>query len=384
MFHDVDRIKDLDWCGYLLRSLVTTHRGWAVNKTRKFTGPLLFLTLLYVDRVVVGARDVPRTIPTLNEWSAELIKAREAHEITTQGFGHGQLDAPLHTANIHARHTEPSVADPQVQADPLPEAHEITTQGFGHGQLGAPLHTANIHARHTEPSVADPQVQPDPLPEAHEITTQGFAHGQLGAPLHTANIHARHTEPSVADPQVQADPLPIQAQLNPPRGTPMGIVKDFETTTGELLSVVERVVAMVRQHPNQTHEDPNFARVAQATKLLLRLTEDQPKGVYDRVANDPQTSDPSTAQHDEAFWHDPDNIRALEEAEMAALRASAVPDIPTFSPGLTQDLPVHEHGGDITTDLDMPSFSLGFTQEQCVQGQGVNTTIDLNLVTPPP
>lgn len=47
MFHDVDRIKDLDWCGYLLRSLVTTHRGWAVNKTRKFTGPLLFLTVSY-------------------------------------------------------------------------------------------------------------------------------------------------------------------------------------------------------------------------------------------------------------------------------------------------------------------------------------------------
>nr|GME09555.1 uncharacterized protein LOC109150699 isoform X4 [Ipomoea batatas]GME15515.1 uncharacterized protein LOC109150699 isoform X4 [Ipomoea batatas] len=44
MFRDVNKIKDLDWCGYLLCSLVATHKCWIYYKTRKFTRPLLFLT----------------------------------------------------------------------------------------------------------------------------------------------------------------------------------------------------------------------------------------------------------------------------------------------------------------------------------------------------
>lgn len=45
MFHDFDRIKDLDWCTYLLRSLVDTRGSWSQDAPRKYTGPLLFLTV---------------------------------------------------------------------------------------------------------------------------------------------------------------------------------------------------------------------------------------------------------------------------------------------------------------------------------------------------
>lgn len=45
MFRDVNKIKDLDWCGYLLRSLVAAHGFWKQDKTSKVTGPLTFLTV---------------------------------------------------------------------------------------------------------------------------------------------------------------------------------------------------------------------------------------------------------------------------------------------------------------------------------------------------
>lgn len=85
MFRDVNRITDLGWCEYLLRSLVTAHGPWTQDRSRKFTGPLLFLTLLYVDRLVVGGRDVPRSVPTLNGWTSELLKARRHARLLHKG-----------------------------------------------------------------------------------------------------------------------------------------------------------------------------------------------------------------------------------------------------------------------------------------------------------
>ncbi|XP_019164692.1 PREDICTED: uncharacterized protein LOC109160887 [Ipomoea nil] len=95
MLSNVDRIKDLDWCGYLIQSLVSTHRSWTEDSSRKFIGPLLFLSLLYLDRVAVGMREVPRTVPLVAVWTTDFIKAREWSELTSGGFGQGQLDAPL-------------------------------------------------------------------------------------------------------------------------------------------------------------------------------------------------------------------------------------------------------------------------------------------------
>lgn len=42
---DVERIRELDWCGYLLKRLVKTHHDWVDDKMQRFTGPILFLTV---------------------------------------------------------------------------------------------------------------------------------------------------------------------------------------------------------------------------------------------------------------------------------------------------------------------------------------------------
>ncbi|KAH6824982.1 hypothetical protein C2S53_020137 [Perilla frutescens var. hirtella] len=86
---DVDNVADYDWCDYLLRCLVEHTLIWQKNKDKHFTGPILFLTLLYVDRVVLYRRVVPRSIPAINGWTYRLLCKRETAEIKSGGFGGG-------------------------------------------------------------------------------------------------------------------------------------------------------------------------------------------------------------------------------------------------------------------------------------------------------
>ncbi|KAH6781073.1 hypothetical protein C2S52_012310 [Perilla frutescens var. hirtella] len=50
--------------------------------------------LFYVDRVVLGYRTVPRSIPTTIKWTNELITARQSMEVAGGGFGEGFPDKP--------------------------------------------------------------------------------------------------------------------------------------------------------------------------------------------------------------------------------------------------------------------------------------------------
>nr|GLL44693.1 hypothetical protein Itr_chr13CG13400 [Ipomoea trifida] len=76
---------------------------------------------------------------------------------------------------------------------------------------------------------------------------------------------------------------------------------------------------MVRQNNTQAYGDCNFRRVAEASKLLLGVTQNAPKGTYSTIDEELHMLSQSTIEHDDAFWKNPDNIRALERAEQAAL-----------------------------------------------------------------
>ncbi|XP_031106756.1 uncharacterized protein LOC116011343 [Ipomoea triloba] len=92
---DTLEIANLNWCQYVIHSLVATQPAWKARKTQRFTGPLVFLTVLYVDRVQAGACTVPRTLPAFVGWDSELLKQREELEVTSGGFGRGTIVEPL-------------------------------------------------------------------------------------------------------------------------------------------------------------------------------------------------------------------------------------------------------------------------------------------------
>ncbi|KAK9676018.1 hypothetical protein RND81_11G048400 [Saponaria officinalis] len=73
----VDEIPQYNWCEFVLTSLRTCQKSWVnTNKKGYVTGPLLFLMLVYVDRVVHETRYVDRDYFTLVGWSTPHLNAR--------------------------------------------------------------------------------------------------------------------------------------------------------------------------------------------------------------------------------------------------------------------------------------------------------------------
>nr|GMD63636.1 uncharacterized protein LOC109154771 [Ipomoea batatas] len=93
-FEDVTKIGDLNWCEYIRRTLVSSKVAWTKKTAQKFIGPIIFLTIFYVDRVVLYNRPIPRQMPALKGWTTQLLNQREKNEISSGGFGYGYIDEP--------------------------------------------------------------------------------------------------------------------------------------------------------------------------------------------------------------------------------------------------------------------------------------------------
>ncbi|CAA0819565.1 Unknown protein [Striga hermonthica] len=97
MLDDLTKVCNMNWCSYMIRCLVDTKRSWdSSGKQKKYTGPLLFMTLFYVDKVVLSMRSVSRSFPIFLSWTNESLKNRERDKIASGGFGRGYVDADMH------------------------------------------------------------------------------------------------------------------------------------------------------------------------------------------------------------------------------------------------------------------------------------------------
>ncbi|XP_019179565.1 PREDICTED: uncharacterized protein LOC109174777 [Ipomoea nil] len=213
---EVDKIRDLDWCGYLLKRLVKTHHDWAEDKMQRFTGPLLFLLLFYIDRVALGPRVIPRSVPALIGWTGKLLKERESAEIRAGGFGIGCV------------------------LEPLRDVIEIEE----HEALGG-------------------------------STKQGFS-----------------------------ELLKAKSKL--------------------IVSTVEELIAMAKEAPDGTFENPHFKEALDATEKLFGM----------RRSQQPLTIQTGT-QDDEAFWVE--TIAVADEIEVGYKTTEEGFEPPSFSLGLTQE-----------------------------------------------
>ncbi|GER41648.1 E3 ubiquitin-protein ligase [Striga asiatica] len=88
-FSNTSAARHLNWCDYVLECLVNHHLTWAKNKKKSFNGPIFFLMMFYVDRVVIYKRIVPRGLPLVRGWTNKLLRDRQKTEIRSGGFGGG-------------------------------------------------------------------------------------------------------------------------------------------------------------------------------------------------------------------------------------------------------------------------------------------------------
>ncbi|GER47293.1 E3 ubiquitin-protein ligase [Striga asiatica] len=105
MLDDLSTVANMNWCSYMIRCLVDSKRSWEANGKRKYTGPLLFLTLFYADKVVLSVRSVARVFPTFKSWSNESLRDRERDEIASKAFGRGFVDSDM-CVNVTSPHSD--------------------------------------------------------------------------------------------------------------------------------------------------------------------------------------------------------------------------------------------------------------------------------------
>ncbi|KAH6775753.1 hypothetical protein C2S52_013314 [Perilla frutescens var. hirtella] len=99
-FEDVDRASEFNWCAHVLKCLIEHTAAWKENTNKYFTGPTLFIILVYVDRVVLGYRRVARSIPAIMEWKDMMSLRRQNMEIVEGGFGQGYCDGPCREEDV--------------------------------------------------------------------------------------------------------------------------------------------------------------------------------------------------------------------------------------------------------------------------------------------
>nr|GLL49880.1 uncharacterized protein LOC109154811 isoform X1 [Ipomoea trifida]GMC88039.1 uncharacterized protein LOC109154811 isoform X1 [Ipomoea batatas] len=120
---NVEQIKELDWSGYTIKKLNLAMDSWKAKTDSFFTGSMLFLQMLYLDRVITAqGRIVPRDFPTLKGWTSDCICQRLDWEVKHGGFGKGRVEMPYG----HEFSGSPNVALPtqQIEDDSVPIGEE--------------------------------------------------------------------------------------------------------------------------------------------------------------------------------------------------------------------------------------------------------------------
>ncbi|KAI7739906.1 hypothetical protein M8C21_029308 [Ambrosia artemisiifolia] len=85
-------IKSIDWCGYVFESLKRCKRLWKRNDPRcYFTGPIVFLILLYFEATSFEKLDCPSNVQATSFWNVEKMKKREMLEIEDGGIGRCEI-----------------------------------------------------------------------------------------------------------------------------------------------------------------------------------------------------------------------------------------------------------------------------------------------------
>ncbi|KAK1386235.1 hypothetical protein POM88_023970 [Heracleum sosnowskyi] len=110
-------LSNYNWAEYLLNSLVAAVQSWNCSQSLFFNGSLIFLTLLYVDRVRhKGIKLVERMTPSYKGWTEEKLRERQAIELYYGKFGVGSILPPLRDVPATTREkSRKYVADDNAQ-----------------------------------------------------------------------------------------------------------------------------------------------------------------------------------------------------------------------------------------------------------------------------
>ncbi|KAH6787776.1 hypothetical protein C2S52_007328 [Perilla frutescens var. hirtella] len=107
-------IHELDWCEYVIKSLIEHKRMWECNKANSFGWPILFLTAMYVDRVI-----------SYGKWLVDRETNGKKHTFDGPSFNLGLTQDWEDVVNISREVGSMPHDEPEAESDVRPEKEDI-------------------------------------------------------------------------------------------------------------------------------------------------------------------------------------------------------------------------------------------------------------------
>lgn len=91
IFGDIKRVKEFDWCGYVLDwlldgvKLFKKSKPSKVKDNRTLAGCLYYLAVMYLDFVDFGPRRLPNTLPRICVWKGNMLKTYSDLDLKPNG-----------------------------------------------------------------------------------------------------------------------------------------------------------------------------------------------------------------------------------------------------------------------------------------------------------
>ncbi|KAI3742639.1 hypothetical protein L1987_60331 [Smallanthus sonchifolius] len=121
-----------------LRCIKNCKKDWESNQPMPFKGALPILTLLYVDYVKCNGMPVDRTVSPIEFWNLNRLQKRETLEISSGGFGKGDLLLYVDYVKCNGMKMDRTVSPIEfwnLNRLQKRETLEISSGGFGKGEL---------------------------------------------------------------------------------------------------------------------------------------------------------------------------------------------------------------------------------------------------------
>ncbi|CAO2165562.1 unnamed protein product [Urochloa humidicola] len=98
IFEDLGNVKELDWCGYVLDWLLEGIKAFNCAKSvrhtdgRTLAGCLFYLSVIYLDHVDFGARQLSNSVPRISVWKGTMLTEYAEYDMKQPGcYGYHPL-----------------------------------------------------------------------------------------------------------------------------------------------------------------------------------------------------------------------------------------------------------------------------------------------------
>ncbi|KAK9755426.1 hypothetical protein RND81_01G024000 [Saponaria officinalis] len=154
---DISRISSMNWFQFTLDNLCHSVVEWKSKPSSMFSGPIMVLLFIYLDRVIFQRRSVSRAFPTMSTWTPEAISQRVNDEMKlAKSFGKGRVVGRIDKNSMCSHSSAATISHTDTNLD------KDAQHGSNPSSTCTIARTTVIALRSLDKSVVNDDAIPDP------------------------------------------------------------------------------------------------------------------------------------------------------------------------------------------------------------------------------